>query len=66
MEFQLYTSKKQRKLPSIPRNKYIHDPSLYIPSEGLINSVNVALALRTTSTHYGRTKAQVRHVLLII
>ena len=45
MSFQLYTKKKQRDLPAIPLNKRMHDPSLYIPSDGLVNAVNVALAL---------------------
>ena len=45
MQFQLYTKKQQRELPAIPLNKRMHDPSLYIPSDGLVNAVNVALAL---------------------
>lgn len=45
MEFKLYTKKQQRELPTIPLNQRMHDPSLYIPSDGLVNAVNVALAL---------------------
>ena len=45
MEFYLYTESEQRDLPVIAPNENINAPNLYIPSKGLINAVNVALAL---------------------
>ena len=45
MTFRLYDKTGRKDLPSIPQNKRLTDPSLYKPSEGLINAVNVALAL---------------------
>ena len=45
MEFHLYTESEQRDLPVIAPNENINAPNLYIPSKGLINAVNVALAL---------------------
>ncbi len=44
MKFDLY-AKGDRELPDYSTNDKTHDPKLYIPSEELINSVNVALAL---------------------
>lgn len=45
MSLQIYTKGKSGKLPTIPINPNINDPSLYIPSDGLVNAVNVALTL---------------------
>lgn len=45
MDFYLYTEKNQRELPVITANPNINAPNLYIPSKGLTNAVNVALAL---------------------
>jgi len=45
MEFHLYTESEQRDLPAITPNENVNAPNLYIPSKGLINAVNVALAL---------------------
>ena len=45
MSFQLYSKDKQRELPVIKRDVSINDPRLYMPSDGLIDAVNVALAL---------------------
>ncbi len=44
--FHLYSKKEQRSLPPVQTNESINDPNLYIPSEGLVNAVNVALALQ--------------------
>jgi MoxR-like ATPase len=44
MSFNLYV-KGDRTLPDYSTNKKIHDPTLYIPSEELVNAVNVALSL---------------------
>lgn len=44
MSFDIYV-KGDRKLPDYSRNEKIHDPTLYIPSEELVNAVNVALSL---------------------
>lgn len=43
--FHLYQSAGKGKLPALPLNKKLHDPALYLPSAGLQNAVNVALAL---------------------
>ncbi|MEM0992377.1 MAG: MoxR family ATPase [Bacteroidota bacterium] len=45
MAFQLYSQSEKRELPRVQLNPKINDPNLYIPSEGLVNAVNVALAL---------------------
>lgn len=46
MKFHLYKkTDKQLDLPPVQINKKLEDPKLYIPSEGLENAVNVALAL---------------------
>lgn len=45
MKFELYGKAGTQKLPDIKRNPKIYDPKLYKPSEGLINAVNVSLAL---------------------
>ena len=45
MTFQLYGPGGQRELPTITRNKKMHDPALYRPSQALSDAVNVALAL---------------------
>lgn len=44
--FQLYSKSEQRDLPPVQLNATINDPKLYIPSEALVNAVNVALALQ--------------------
>ncbi len=44
--FHLYSKNEQRELPPVQVNESINDPKLYIPSEGLVNAVNVALALQ--------------------
>lgn len=43
--FQVYARSGQQALPERPVNEYIDDPARYLPSEGLVNAVNVALAL---------------------
>lgn len=43
--FHLYQSTGKGTLPALPLNKKLHDPALYLPSPGLQNAVNVALAL---------------------
>ena len=45
MEFQLYNKSQKKTLPPPQDFAYLDDPSTYIPSEGLENAVNVALAL---------------------
>ncbi len=45
MSFQIYSKDKQRELPVIKRDPTINDPKLYMPSPGLIDAVNVSLAL---------------------
>lgn len=45
MTFRLYDKTEPRELPVIPRDQRMNDPRLYIPGEGLIDAVNVALAL---------------------
>ncbi len=45
MSFQLYSKDKQRDLPTIKRDSSINDPKLYMPSDGLVDAVNVSLAL---------------------
>lgn len=45
MSFHLYHKEEKRKLPPIHLNPRINDPKLYIPSDGLVHAVNVALAL---------------------
>ena len=45
MSFRLYDNTGQKTLPKIERNAKLNEPSLYRPSEGLINAVNVAIAL---------------------
>ncbi len=45
MTFQLYSQNKKRQLPDFQENSKINDPKLYRPSKGLIDAVNVALAL---------------------
>ncbi len=42
-EFRIYDKAGQRDLPIIPLNSKVNDPSLYLPSEDLIQAVNVAL-----------------------
>lgn len=45
MSFQLYGTSGRGNLPDFNLNSKLNDPSLYKPSKGLINAVNVALAL---------------------
>ena len=45
MSFQLYGASGRGTLPDFQLNSKLNDPSLYRPSKGLINAVNVALAL---------------------
>ncbi len=46
MSFHLYKRTKTKlELPDVQVNQQLENPSLYIPSEGLENAVNVALAL---------------------
>ena len=45
MSFNLYTKKTRKPFVSVQMNPKINDPSLYIPSDGLVNAVNVALNL---------------------
>lgn len=44
--FHLYSKNERRELPPVQLNATINDPQRYIPSEGLVNAVNVALALQ--------------------
>ncbi|MCB9266457.1 MAG: MoxR family ATPase [Lewinellaceae bacterium] len=64
--FRLYDNTAQRELPRIPRNARLDEPSLYRPSEGLINAVNVALALNQPlllTGEPGTGKTQLAHHL---
>ncbi|MEM6316950.1 MAG: MoxR family ATPase [Bacteroidota bacterium] len=45
MSFNLYSKSTRRDFPTIQRNIAINDPNLYLPSQGLIDAVNVALTL---------------------
>ena len=45
MNFHLYNKSEKRSLPTQPDHSALDDPATYIPSEGLVNAVNVALAL---------------------
>ena len=45
MSFRLYDKTGQRDLPKVELNTNLNKASLYQPSEGLINAVNVAIAL---------------------
>ena len=45
MAFNLYSKNKQINLPLIERNETINNPVNYLPSQGLVDAVNVALAL---------------------
>ncbi len=45
MEFHLYNKSQKKTLPAPPDRTDLEDPATYIPSEGLENAVNVALAL---------------------
>lgn len=45
MSFHIYNLNQQRDLPETQVNGHLNDPSRYIPSQGLIHAVNVALAL---------------------
>ena len=45
MSFHLYGTGAQKELPPISLNERINDPSLYLPSPGLVSAVNVALNL---------------------
>ena len=45
MSFRIYQKGQRRNLPDLVVDSKITDPSLYIPSEGLIDAVNVAITL---------------------
>ena len=45
MPFKRYSKKDRRPFEPSPMNENINDPSLYIPSDGLVSAMNVALAL---------------------
>lgn len=45
MEFHIYNKTQKRTLPVPQDHAHLDDPSTYIPSDGLENAVNVALAL---------------------
>ncbi len=45
MAFDLYTKKTRKPFAPAQMNSNINDPSLYIPSDGLVDAMNVALAL---------------------
>ncbi len=45
MAFELYTKSSRKEFTPTPANPKINDPSLYVPSDDLVNAVNVALAL---------------------
>jgi len=45
MSFNLYSKSTQRNLPTIPRDASMNEASNYLPSQGLIDAVNVALTL---------------------
>jgi len=45
MSFNLYTKNTQRDLPTIKQDKSLNEPSNYLPSQGLMDAVNVALNL---------------------
>ncbi len=45
MSFQLYAQTGQKALPDFQFNHRLNDPSLYVPSQELVNAVNVALTL---------------------
>ncbi len=44
-DFRLYTAGGKGQLPNTPQYEKLHDPTLYMPSEGLQSAVNVAIAL---------------------
>ena len=44
-QFQLYAREGSGELPVIRRNDKLNDPAFYLPEEGLVNAVNVALNL---------------------
>jgi MoxR-like ATPase len=45
MPFSIYQKNGQAALPEFQNNTKLNDPSLYIPSDALVNAVNVALSL---------------------
>lgn len=45
MSFKIYGKEGQADLPAFQSNPKLNDPALYIPSEALIDAVNVALSL---------------------
>ena len=45
MAFDLYTKKTRKPFVPAQKNSKINDPSLYVPSDGLVNAMNVALTL---------------------
>ena len=45
MTFQLYQKQEQSVLPDFYQNDKINNPALYLPSDALVDAVNVALAL---------------------
>jgi len=45
MSFNLYTKSTQRDLPTIKQDTSLNQPSNYLPSQGLMDAVNVALNL---------------------
>ena len=45
MSFNLYTKSTQRDLPTIKQDTAFNEPSNYLPSQGLMDAVNVALNL---------------------
>jgi len=45
MKFHQYHRSKKQDLPPVQLNNKFNDPQFYIPSDGLVNAVNVSLAL---------------------
>lgn len=45
MAFQIYNKEGQRTLPSLELNPKLNDPAYYMPSDALVDAVNVALSL---------------------
>lgn len=45
MSINLYSKSTRRDLPALQQDATINDPSRYLPSQGLVDAVNVALAL---------------------
>lgn len=45
MEFNQYHRSEKRQLPPVQLNENVNDPKYYIPSDGLVNAVNVSLSL---------------------